>query len=111
MHWVSVKHAIKVKVREYDRLFMNESPDSDEAKDFMEFLNPNSLKIIEAYAEPSLNEANIGDRFQFQRIGYFSVDDDSTKENMVFNKTVGLRDSWAKQGPVENKSVNRNNFV
>jgi len=106
LHWVSVKHAIKVKVREYDRLFMNESPDSDEAKDFLEFLNPNSLKIIEAYAEPSLNEANIGDRFQFQRIGYFSVDDDSTKENMVFNKTVGLRDSWAKQGPVENKSEN-----
>jgi len=106
LHWVSVKHAIKVKVREYDRLFMNESPDSDEAKDFMEFLNPNSLKIIEAYAEPSLKEANIGDRFQFQRIGYFSVDDDSTKENMVFNKTVGLRDSWAKQGTVENKSEN-----
>ena len=107
LHWVSVKHALKVQVREYDRLFMNESPDSDDEKDFMEFLNPNSLKIIDAHAEPSLKDAKIADRFQFQRIGYFSVDDDSTQDNIIFNKTVGLRDSWAKQGPTENKSENK----
>ena len=60
----------------------------------MEFLNPNSLKTITAYVEPSLQSATIGDRFQFQRKGYFNVDDDSTSEQLVFNKTVGLRDSW-----------------
>ena len=60
----------------------------------MEFVNPNSLEIIEAYLEPSLQSSEIGERFQFQRLGYFNVDDDSTKENLVFNKTVGLRDSW-----------------
>ena len=101
LHWVSVKHAIKAEVREYDRLFMDETPDGHEDKDFMEFLNPDSLKIVEAYVEPSLKNASKGDRFQFQRIGYFNVDDDSTLEHLVFNKTVGLRDSWAKQKPVD----------
>ncbi|WP_104735833.1 glutamine--tRNA ligase/YqeY domain fusion protein [Hanstruepera ponticola] len=99
LHWVSIKHAIKAEVREYDRLFMDESPDSHDGKDFMEFLNPNSLKIIEAFVEPSLKDAKVGERFQFQRLGYFNVDDDSTSEHLVFNKTVGLRDSWAKQKP------------
>jgi glutaminyl-tRNA synthetase len=99
LHWVSIKHAIKAEVREYDRLFMDEAPDSHDGKDFMEFINPNSLKIIEAYVEPSLKEAKVGERFQFQRLGYFNVDDDSTSEHLVFNKTVGLRDSWAKQKP------------
>lgn len=101
LHWVSIKHAIKAEVREYDRLFMDEAPDSHPDKDFMEFLNPNSLKIIEAFVEPSLKDAKVGDRFQFQRIGYFSVDKDSTNDALVFNKTVGLRDSWEKQKPVE----------
>ncbi len=99
LHWVSIKHAIKAEVREYDRLFMDEAPDSHQDKDFMEFLNPESLKIVEAYTEPSLQEARVGDRFQFQRLGYFNVDDDSTSQHLVFNKTVGLRDSWAKQKP------------
>lgn len=63
----------------------------------MEFVNPDSLEIIEAYLEPSLQTAAIGERFQFQRLGYFNVDDDATKDNLVFNKTVGLRDSWAKK--------------
>ncbi|WMI68962.1 glutamine--tRNA ligase/YqeY domain fusion protein [Mangrovimonas sp. YM274] len=99
LHWVSVKHAVKVEVREYDRLFKNESPDGDQDVDFMEFLNPDSLRIIEAYVEPSLKEAQIGDRFQFQRLGYFNVDEDTTPEVLVFNKTVGLRDTWAKQQP------------
>ncbi|GAA4802170.1 glutamine--tRNA ligase/YqeY domain fusion protein [Litoribaculum gwangyangense] len=99
LHWVSIKHAMNAEVREYDRLFMDEAPDSYEDKDFMEFINPNSLKIIEAYVEPSLIDAKIGDRFQFQRLGYFNVDKDSKADKLVFNKTVGLRDSWAKQKP------------
>lgn len=97
LHWVSIKHAVKAEVREYDRLFSDEAPDSHKDKDFMEFLNPNSLEKITAYVEPSLQTAKIGDRFQFQRLGYFNVDDDSTAENLVFNKTVGLRDNWAKK--------------
>lgn len=97
LHWVSVKHAIKAEVRAYDRLFLDEAPDSHKDKDYMEFINPNSLEIIDAYLEPSLQTAKIGERFQFQRMGYFNVDDDSTKENLVFNKIVGLRDSWAKK--------------
>ncbi len=94
LHWVSVKHAVKAEVRAYDRLFLDEAPDAHKDKDYMEFVNPNSLEIIEAYLEPSLQSSEIGERFQFQRLGYFNVDDDSTKENLVFNKTVGLRDSW-----------------
>lgn len=103
LHWVSVKHAIKVEVREYDRLFMDESPDGHQDKSFMDFLNPNSLKTIEAFVEPSLKEAKVGERFQFQRLGYFNVDDDSSSKKVVFNKTVGLRDSWAKQKPQQTK--------
>ncbi len=94
LHWVSVKHAVKAEVRAYDRLFLDEAPDAHKDKDYMEFLNPNSLKIINAFVEPSLQSAKIGERFQFQRLGYFNVDDDSTPEKLVFNKTVGLRDSW-----------------
>ena len=97
IHWVSKKHAVKAEVRAYDRLFLDEAPDSHKDKDFMEFLNPNSLEKITAYVEPSLKTAKIGDRFQFQRLGYFNVDDDSTSEALVFNKTVGLRDTWAKK--------------
>ncbi|MAD97751.1 MAG: glutamine--tRNA ligase [Flavobacteriaceae bacterium] len=94
LHWVSIKHAIEAEVRVYDRLFLDEAPDGHKDKDFMEFLNPDSLHTINAFVEPSLQEAKIGDRFQFQRKGYFNVDDDSTPEKLVFNKTVGLRDSW-----------------
>ncbi|MFD2724751.1 glutamine--tRNA ligase/YqeY domain fusion protein [Hyunsoonleella rubra] len=96
LHWVSIRHAINAEVREYDRLFMDEAPDSHPDKDFMEFINPDSLKVIEAFVEPSLAEAKVGDRYQFQRLGYFNVDDDSTSDHLVFNKTVGLRDTWAK---------------
>lgn len=96
LHWVSVKHAIESEVRLYDRLFTDESPDTHKDKDFMEFVNPNALQVIKGFVEPSLKEAKIGERFQFQRIGYFNIDTDSTPENLVFNKTVGLRDSWAK---------------
>ncbi|MEO1030806.1 MAG: glutamine--tRNA ligase/YqeY domain fusion protein [Bacteroidota bacterium] len=97
LHWVSIKHAMTAEVREYDRLFMHEAPDSDKDKDFIEFLNPNSLTIKTGYLEPSLADANAGDRFQFQRLGYFVVDEDSRPDQLVFNKTVGLRDSWTKQ--------------
>ncbi|MGB5418332.1 glutamine--tRNA ligase/YqeY domain fusion protein [Algibacter sp.] len=107
LHWVSIAHAIKAEVREYDRLFVDEAPDSYQDKDFMEFINPNSLKTIEAFVEPSLKEAKLGDRFQFQRLGYFNVDDDSTSDKFVFNKTVGLRDTWAKVKPKENKNQNQ----
>ena len=102
LHWVSIKHAVKSEVREYDRLFMDEAPDSHQDKTFMDFVNPNSLKTIQAYVEPSLAEARAGNRFQFQRLGYFNVDDDSSSEKLVFNKTVGLRDSWAKVKPRPN---------
>ena len=96
LHWVSIKHAIKAEVRLYDRLFNHESPDGDKDVDFMEHLNPNSLETITGYLEPSLSEVQPMDIFQFQRLGYFNVDKDSTAEHLVFNKTVGLRDTWAK---------------
>ncbi|GGG36898.1 glutamine--tRNA ligase [Bizionia arctica] len=97
LHWVSIAHAIKAEVREYDRLFLDEAPDAHQDKNFMEFINPNSLKLVEAFIEPSLAEAQVGDRFQFQRLGYFNVDNDTTSETLIFNKIVGLKDSWAKQ--------------
>ena len=96
LHWVSIKHAIKAEVRLYDRLFNHESPDGDKDVDFMEHLNPNSLETITGYLEPSLSDVQPMDIFQFQRLGYFNVDKDSTAEHLVFNKTVGLRDTWAK---------------
>jgi len=98
LHWVSIKHAIKAEVRVYDRLFTEEAPDSQKDKDFKDFLNPHSLTVLEAFVEPSLKEANILDRFQFQRLGYFCVDKDSVENHLVFNRTVPLRDSWTKMG-------------
>ena len=96
IHWVSIPHAKEAEVRIYDRLFTNESPDKDKEVDFKEFINPNSLKVITGYVEPSLVTSKELDHFQFQRLGYFCVDRDSTPEKLVFNKTVGLRDTWAK---------------
>ncbi len=106
LHWVSIKHAVKAEVREYDRLFNDEAPDSHQDKSYMDFINPNSLKLVEAFVEPSLKESKVGDRFQFQRLGYFNVDNDSSSEKLVFNKTVGLRDSWAKVRPKNNPDQN-----
>jgi glutaminyl-tRNA synthetase len=98
LHWVSIGHAIKAEVREYDRLFLDEAPDSHEEKNFMEFINPNSLNIIkEAYLEPFLANASLDEKYQFQRLGYFTLDLDSSAGNLVFNKTVGLKDTWTKQ--------------
>jgi len=97
IHWVSIKHAVNAEVRLYDRLFTDEAPDSHKDKDFKEFINPDSLQIINnAFVEPSLKTAEIGDRFQFQRLGYFNIDLDSTPNELVFNRIVPLRDSWAK---------------
>ncbi|WP_324024753.1 glutamine--tRNA ligase/YqeY domain fusion protein [Maribacter sp. BPC-D8] len=96
LHWVSIKHAVETEIRLYDRLFTDESPDTHKDKDFMEFVNADSLQVIKGYVEPHLKEAQIRDRVQFQRMGYFCVDPDTTADNLVFNRTVGLRDSWAK---------------
>ena len=96
LHWVSQQHALKTKVRLYDRLFTDPTPDAHKDKDFMDFINPNSLEEITAYVEPSLASVKEGARFQFQRMGYFVVDQDSSSEQLVFNKTTGLRDTWSK---------------
>ena len=96
IHWVSIKHAITAEIRLYDRLFTHENPDGDKEVDFKEYINPNSLEVITGYLEPSLATAKEGERFQFQRLGYYCVDKDSSAQKLVFNKTVGLRDTWAK---------------
>ncbi|CEN43407.1 glutamine--tRNA ligase/YqeY domain fusion protein [Capnocytophaga canis] len=101
LHWVSVPHALEAEARIYDRLFTVAEPDRQE-KDFLEYVNPDSLKVTTAYVEPSLKDAKVGEGFQFQRLGYFSLDPDSTPEKLVFNKTVGLKDTWAK---VENADI------
>jgi len=96
LHWVSAAQALPVEVRLYDRLFTVPSPDTDKEKDFMEFVNPDSLEVITAMAEPAMKNLSIGETVQFQRMGYFSVDPDTTDDKMVFNRTVTLRDTWAK---------------
>jgi glutaminyl-tRNA synthetase len=97
IHWVSAQHALPVEVRLYDRLFKVENPSSEEG-DFKDYINPNSLEIISnAYAEPALKSAKPGDKFQFIRKGYFCVDKDSSLDKIVFNRTVSLKDSWAKE--------------
>ncbi len=94
LHWVSAAHALRAEVRLYDRLFTVEQPGED--RDWREDINPDSLRSIEGFIEPALARAETGDRVQFERIGYFCVDKDATRDRLVFNRTVGLRDSWAK---------------
>ncbi|CAN5337351.1 glutamine--tRNA ligase/YqeY domain fusion protein [soil metagenome] len=96
LHWVSVPHAIEAEIRLYDRLFTIDSPDADKDKDFLDFINTESLTIVKGYVEPGLKNAEVGGKFQFQRIGYFSIDKESSAENLIFNRTVSLRDSWEK---------------
>ena len=96
LHWVPAPYAINAEVRMYDRLFIHEDPTGQKDSDFREFLNPDSLKIITGKLEPSLADAQPGDRFQFQRLGYFCVDPDSRPGKLVFNQTVSLKDSWGK---------------
>ena len=97
LHWVTQKDALKAKVRLYDRLFHVPAPDQDKDKSLKSFINPDSLTTITAYVEPGLSSAKPGDQFQFQRLGYFVLDQESTSQELVFNKTVGLRDTWSKQ--------------
>ncbi len=101
LHWVSIQHAIEAEVRLYDRLFIDEAPDSHKEKNFLEFMNSNSLEIVKGFVEPSLVDAEIGTHFQFQRLGYFVVDKDTTTSKLVFNKTVGLKDAWEEKGKKE----------
>jgi glutaminyl-tRNA synthetase len=97
LHWVSAAHALPAEVRLYDRLFSVEDPERDEGRPFTDYLNPGSLEVLTACkVEPSLGKAAVGSRFQFERLGYFSVDPDSTSGALVFNRTVSLRDAWAK---------------
>jgi glutaminyl-tRNA synthetase len=97
LHWVSVTHALPAEVRLYDRLFVDEDPAGHKDKDFREFINPESLKVLmNCQLEPSLAVSKPEDNFQFQRLGYFCVDKDSAPGNLVFNRTVPLRDSWSK---------------
>ncbi len=94
LHWVSAAHALPVEVRIYDRLFTHPEPDAEKETDFMDLLNPESLKTVQGFAEPSLKDAQVGAPYQFQRIGYFTKDRDSSEEKLVFNRTVTLKDSY-----------------
>ncbi|WP_146414226.1 glutamine--tRNA ligase/YqeY domain fusion protein [Crateriforma conspicua] len=97
IHWVSADHASEIEVRDYDRLFGVENPDAaEEGKTFLDYLNPDSLTVRTAFVEPALAEAQIGDRVQFERVGYFVVDPDSKAGSLVMNRIVGLRDTWGK---------------
>ncbi len=97
LHWVSVPNAVRAEVRDYDRLFAVENPSAEEG-DFRELLNPDSLKVLDnVMMEPWLAErAKAGDHYQFQRLGYYTVDPDTTPDHIVFNQTIGLKDTWAK---------------
>ena len=94
LHWVSAQHALPVEVRTYNRLFTTEQPDAEKETDFMEYINPESLQVSKAFAEPSLKNAKVGDHYQFQRIGYYTLDEDSSDEKLIFNRTVTLKDSY-----------------
>src|SRR4029079_420644 len=97
LHWVSVKHAITCEVRLYDRLFKVEDPSSEEG-DFKDYINPDSLQTVTtAYAEPALKNAKMDERYQFLRKGYFTLDSKDTYARLVFNRTVTLKDAWAKE--------------
>ena len=97
VHWVNIADAVPVEVLEYDRLFKVENPASEEG-DFKEYINENSLTVVPvAYAEPAIKEAKADEHFQFLRKGYFCLDKTSTSEKLVFNRTVTLKDNWAKE--------------
>jgi glutaminyl-tRNA synthetase len=97
IHWVSAQHAIDAEVRLYDRLFTVEDPAGQKGADFRDFLNPNSLETLTSgKVEPSIKKLKPLDRFQFERLGYFCIDPDTKKDKIIINRTVGLRDTWAK---------------
>jgi len=95
IHWLSALHAKAAEFRIYDRLFMKEDPEEGE-EGFLACLNPDSLQVLNGHVEPDLAQAKAGDRFQFERLGYFCTDPDSTDDKPVFNLTVSLKDTWAK---------------
>jgi glutaminyl-tRNA synthetase len=98
IHWLSADHCLEAEVRLYDRLCINEDPDDvPPEKTFLDNLNPNSLTVCQGKVEPTLAGAHLGDRFQFERLGYFCIDPDSKPGRLVFNRTVSLKDSWAKE--------------
>lgn len=94
LHWVSAKHALPIEIRTYERLFTTEQPDAEKEVDFLEFVNPQSLRVSYGFAEPSLKDATLDDHFQFQRIGYYIKDRDSSEDKLVFNRTVTLKDGY-----------------
>ncbi|MBV6881435.1 glutamine--tRNA ligase/YqeY domain fusion protein [Epilithonimonas ginsengisoli] len=94
LHWVSAKHALPIEIRTYERLFTTEQPDAEKEVDFIQFINPQSLRVTHGFAEPSLKDATLEDHFQFQRIGYYMKDRDSSDETLVFNRTVTLKDGY-----------------
>ena len=96
IHWVSAKHAIPFEARIYDRLFTVEEPGAGDV-DYLTQLNSDSLKVVQAFMEPALNDVKVGETVQFERQGYFCKDKDSSAEKTVFNRTVALKDSWAKK--------------
>ena len=95
IHWVNTSHAIEAEVRLYDRLFTVPEPDS--GGDFKSFINPNSLKVVTVKCEPGVADASPEERYQFERLGYFALDPDSRPEKQIWNRTVTLRDTWAKE--------------
>ena len=96
IHWVSATENVPVKINLYDRLFTVPNPFADKEKNFKDFLNPDSLKTVEGFVEKGLEDSSAGDRFQFERVGYFIVDQDSKKDQMIFNRTMTLKDTWSK---------------
>ena len=103
IHWVSEQHAIKTEIRLYDRLFINENPAAtEEGKTFIDNLNPDSLKAVTGFLEPSAKVSEPLDKYQFERLGYFCLDPDSDSDKLIFNRTVTLKDSWTKISSKEN---------
>jgi glutaminyl-tRNA synthetase len=109
LHWVSAEHAVDAEVRLYDRLFKHPFPDQvEEGESFLDNLNPDSLTVMtDAKVETSLIDAEVGNRYQFERVGYFSVDPDSTKDKLFFNRIIALRDTWAKIEKQQGQEVNK----
>ncbi|WP_430934058.1 glutamine--tRNA ligase/YqeY domain fusion protein [Saccharicrinis sp. 156] len=97
LHWVEANNALDAEVRMYDRLYNHEAPAAQKDKDHLDYINPESLKVVVAKVEPSLKDAKALDKFQFQRVGYFCVDKDTTDNKLIFNRTVALKDSWTKK--------------
>ncbi len=106
IHWVDAATAIKAEIRLYDRLFLDEAPDGHKERNFLEFVNPDSLKTVSGLVEAGLSTAVAGNRYQFQRLGYFCVDTDSSANQLIFNRTVALKDSWEEKGKQDENLIN-----